>query len=105
MAKFFGNIGFESLEETAPGIYTSPEIVEKPYCGDVINFTRRLQNSGEINDSITLSNKISIICDAYANQNFHRMKYVEYMGAKWKISYVEAQYPRLILTFGDLYND
>ena len=33
------------------------------------------------------------------------MRYVEFMGAKWKISSVEVQYPRLILTVGGVYND
>jgi hypothetical protein len=32
------------------------------------------------------------------------MLYVEFMGAKWKISNVEVQYPRLILTIGEVYN-
>lgn len=57
-----------------------------------------------MNDDINVSNEISILADPYANQNFHAMRYVEFMGAKWKISGVEVQYPRLILSVGGVYN-
>ena len=79
-------------------------ITEHTYCGDLIRNTRRLDSSGMVNDNINIANEISIISDPYANANFHAMRYVEFMGTKWKISNVEVQYPRLILTLGGLYN-
>lgn len=33
------------------------------------------------------------------------MRYIEFMGAKWKITNIEVQYPRLILTVGGVYNE
>ena len=36
--------------------------------------------------------------------NQKRMAYAEIMGTKWKISEVEVQYPRLILTIGGVWN-
>ena len=59
----------------------------------------------KLNDDVNISNEISIVADPFAYQNFHAMRYVEFMGAKWKISSVEVQYPRLILTVGGVYND
>lgn len=103
MAKFYGMIGYEITEETEPGIYEE-KIVENAYIGDVIKNSRRLQDTGKVNDDITVSNRISIIADPFANNNFHSMRYVEIMGAKWKITEVEVEYPRLILTIGGLYN-
>lgn len=103
MAKFYGIIGYEITEETEPGIYEE-HIVENTYFGDVIRNTRRLQESNKVNDNITISNQISIIADPFANNNFHAMRYIEYMGSKWKITEVEVQYPRLILTIGGVYN-
>lgn len=103
MAKFYGMIGYEITEETEPGIYEE-KIVENAYIGDVIKNSRRLQDAGKVNDDITVSNRISIIADPFANNNFHSMRYVEIMGAKWKITEVEVEYPRLILTIGGLYN-
>ena len=103
MAKWFGKIGYSTTEEVEPGIYDSI-IKELPYRGDIMSSRWKRQNSGEINDDINISNSISIIADPFANQNLGSMAYVECMGAKWKISDVEIQFPRLILTVGGLYN-
>lgn len=103
MGKWFGKIGYSINEETDPGIWES-EIVEREYFGDITSDRRKHQNTGEINDSINLSNVISIVADPFAYQNCSSMMYAEIMGAKWKISDVEIQYPRLILTVGGVYN-
>ena len=103
MPKFYGVIGYATTKKTERGMYEET-IVEKEYIGDVIRNTRRLRESSKINDDITISNQISIISDPYANENFHAMRYVSFMGSKWKVVEVEVQYPRLILTLGGLYN-
>ena len=103
MAKFYGVIGYAVTKETAPGVWTE-EIAEQSYYGDLTRNMRRLQDSGDLNDDINVANEISIVADPYANANFHSMRYVAFMGAKWKISKVEVQYPRLILTLGGVYN-
>lgn len=103
MAKFYGVIGYAVTKETAPGVWTE-EITEQSYYGDLTRNMRRLQDSGDLNDDINVANEISIVADPYANANFHSMRYVVFMGAKWKISKVEVQYPRLILTLGGVYN-
>lgn len=103
MAKFYGIIGYAETVETKPGVWTE-QITERTYYGDLIRNTRQLQSSGQLNDNINVANEISIVADPFANQNFHSMLYVEFMGAKWKIAKVEVQYPRLILTTGGVYN-
>ena len=103
MAKFYGVIGYAVTKETAPGVWTE-EIAEQSYYGDLTRNMHRLQDSGDLNDDINVANEISIVADPYANANFHSMRYVAFMGAKWKISKVEVQYPRLILTLGGVYN-
>ena len=103
MPKFYGNIGYAISKETAPGVWVE-DIVEHKYSGDVYRNTRKLQSGNQVNDSIDISNEISILSDPFANENFHSMRYVAYMGAKWKVSSVEVRYPRLILTVGGLYN-
>lgn len=99
MAKWFGVIGFATTEETKPGVWVE-KITERNYYGDVTRNTSRLQSSDQLNDSINVSNVISIVADPFANQNFHAMRYAEFMGAKWKITNVEVQRPRLLLTLG-----
>ena len=103
MAKYYGSIGFAETEETSPGVYKEL-ITEHKYYGDLIQNIRRLQTSDKVNDDIDISNRISIVADAYANQNFHAMRYAEFMGARWKINNIDVQPPRLILTLGGLYN-
>lgn len=103
MAKWFGKIGYAETVETDPGIWVE-KITEREYYGDVTRNTRNLQTSGSVNDDINISNNISIVADPFANQNFHSMRYIEYMGTLWKISNVEVQYPRLILSIGGVYN-
>lgn len=103
MAKWYGKIGYAELVENKPGDWDE-EIVERSYSGDLIRNTRALQNSGGVNDNVNISNQISILADPYATQNFHAMRYAEFMGTKWKITNVEVSYPRLNLTLGGVYN-
>lgn len=105
MAKFFGVIGFnEGTVETSPGVWEQ-QVVERQYYGDLLRNSRRLQTTDQLNDDINISNEISIVADPYANANFHSIRYVEFMGAKWKVSNVEVQFPRLILTLGGVWNE
>lgn len=103
MAKFCGVVGFAVSKETSPGIWSNV-ITEREYYGDVLSNTRRLQTIDQLNDDINVSNRISIVADAFANENFHSMRFVEYMGTVWKVSDVEVQRPRLVLTLGGVYN-
>lgn len=103
MAKWYGVIGYAETGETKPGVW-GEQITERTYFGDLIRNTRRLQSSDQLNDNINVANEISIVSDPFANENFHAMRYVEFMGAKWKITDVEVSYPRLILTIGGVYN-
>lgn len=103
MAKWFGKIGFAETKETKPGIWEEI-ITVREYYGDVTRNTRRFQSSENLNDNIVVSNDISIVADPYAIQNFHSIRYIEFMGTKWKIDNVEVSYPRLILTLGEIYN-
>lgn len=103
MAKYFGKIGFATLTEIKPGVWKEI-ITEREYYGDLIRNNRRLQNANQLNDDINISNEISIVADPFARDNFHSMRWVEFMGAKWKVSSVDVQYPRLVLTVGGIYN-
>lgn len=103
MAKFYGSVGYADTVETAPGVWEEG-ITERMYFGDLTRNTRRLQSSDTLNDDINVANEISIVADPFANQNFHKMRYVSFMGSRWKITNVEVQYPRLILTIGGVYN-
>lgn len=103
MSKYFGKIGFGVTEETRPGVYEQKMTV-KEYYGDIVRNSRRLENGGKVNDDLNINMNLSIVADPFAYQNFHQLKYVEYIGAKWKATSVEPQFPRLIITLGGVYN-
>lgn len=104
MAKFYGSIGYAETTETAPGVWT-PGITERNYYGDVIRNARRWQQGENLNDDLVVNNIISIVADPFANENIHTMKFVRWMGVAWKITNVEIQRPRLILTLGGVYTE
>lgn len=103
MAKFYGSVGFAVTEESREGVWIE-KIIQRTYFGDVLRYNHRSQDSGTVNGDFTISQEISIVADPFAYENIHSIRYVEYMGAKWKVSSAEIQYPRIDLTIGGLYN-
>lgn len=103
MAKFCGAVGYGITREDPPGVWDDA-IFESRYYGDVTRNVHRWQTGDDLNDDLTVTNEISIVADPYAIQNFHAMRYVEWMGARWKVTNVDVQYPRLILSIGGVYN-
>lgn len=105
MAKFYGKVGYvEPTLSDSPSVWTESDPVEYWYYGDVIKNARRLETGSDLNDDIAVSNSISILADAYAFEHFFAIRYVCWMGTKWKVTNVEVQSPRLILTLGGIYN-
>ena len=92
MNRWCGKIGFAEQVETSQSVWTE-EITERTYRGDILRNTRRLQNSQQINDDISISNQISVIGDAYMRDHFINMRWIEFMGAKWKAAEVDASQP------------
>ena len=106
MAKFFGKVYYGDTVESEDGSGVwNIELIPKEYFGDVTKNYRRLENSDKVNDDIVFNNVISIVADAYAFENFAKIRCVEWMGNKWRISTIEVAPPRLILTLGGLYNE
>jgi len=103
MAKFYGPIGYAKKVESKPGVWIE-QITERNYYGDLKRNNRGLQSTNQVNDNVTVSNEISIVADPFAYENFHSMRYVVFMGVKYKIEKVDVERPRLILTMGGLYN-
>lgn len=104
MSKWYGKIGFSIAKETRPGFFQ--EVVEeRSYAGDLSRNQRSWEVGEGLNDNLNISNIISIVADPYAYQNFHAIRYLTFMGSKWKVKTVEVTYPRLILTIGGVYNE
>lgn len=104
MPRFYGVIGYEETTRVRKGAWL-PSIVERKYYGDLIrNISQPQQSTESENDDLRLSNEISIMADAYAYENFSKIRYVEYMKQKWRVTKVEVRRPRLILSIGGIYN-
>ncbi len=89
--------------ETAPGVYLPNQVVEREYSGDVIKMSTDWQSPATLNDNLNLNKTISIIADPFSYENFANIRYVEYMGVKWKVKTAEPMYPRIQLSIGGVY--
>lgn len=104
MGKFSGNVIFERTTENDDGAFISDRTI-LPYKGDVYKDSVSWNgNSNTINDDLRVQHRISIVQDSYISENSTYIKAVEFMGEYWKVSGIEARYPRLILSLGGLYN-
>lgn len=103
MGKWYGKVGYIIQEEVEPGTWL-PTAIEKQYYGDALSTVSRWNQSGNVNSDLNITNKISILADPFAYQNFSNIKYVEYMDALWNVESIEVQQPRLILNVGGVYN-
>lgn len=103
MGKYYGAIGYGLTTETVPGVWTNG-ITERKVYGETMKNSKRSESSDNLNDDIMVSIKISFISDPFALMNFHLIKYATYMGTPWKVTMVEEEFPRLVLTLGGMYN-
>lgn len=101
--KFFGKVGFITTVESEPGIWAS-SVEEHDAYGDVLANVRRWEQSAEINNSVTTSNRISILADRFLCEHMGAMRYVKWNGTAWEIRSVDLVRPRAILTLGGVYN-
>lgn len=103
--RFYGVVGYGDSVKTAPGSGKYVEqITERPYYGDVLRDTRQLVDGESVNQDIVVGNRISILADPFADENFADIKYVAWNGKLWKVTDVEVQSPRLILSIGSVWN-
>ena len=103
MAKFYGRVGYGEMTENSPGVHVD-DIVERFYFGDIVRNARNLSDGENLNKDLVTTNSISIVADAYANEHFFAIRYVEWAGTLWTVSTVEVQRPRLLLRLGEVYN-
>jgi hypothetical protein len=102
--KYYGKIGYAETAEIKPGVWEEI-IVDKYYYGDIIKASRRLDGNQQINDDVNISNRISIVADPYALNNFMNIRYIEWQNHLWKVSNIDLQPPRMIFDIGGLHND
>jgi len=104
--RFYGEVGYadETVESPPDSGVWVDNIIEKVYFGDVLRNTRRMSEGQSLNNDLSVNNSISIVADAYASENFMKMRYIRWNGVLWSVDVVEVQRPRLILQLGGVYN-
>lgn len=103
MARFYGAVGYITEVETAVDVIENKP-VERMYKGELVRSNRRLENGSDINDDVSISNQISILADPYANNHINDMRYVKWRGTAWKVTNIDVEPPRLLLSLGGVYN-
>ena len=103
MARFYGAVGYIAETETAVDVFVNKPI-ERMYKGELLKNYHRLEGGLDINDDVALSNQVSILADPYALNHMHAIRYVKWRGTAWKVTNVDSQPPRLILSLGGVYN-
>jgi hypothetical protein len=105
--RFSGAVGFGTESEGAPGVW-STSITERSYFGDVLSSAVRqdppLSVPPEVSQNVSLQNRVSIVGDPYAHENYMHIRYVVLDGHRWAVSEVTIQRPRLILTVGGIWD-
>ncbi len=104
--RYYDVVGFSFSEEGTgerEGI-VEDKVVEKYYYGDILRNTRRYENGNDINDNLRINNQVSIVADDYAYDHYYDIRYCRLMNGLWKVTNVEVQRPRLLLTIGEVYN-
>ena len=105
--RFAGKIGYvKTVQDENDDSLWKTETTEKLVYGDVLRDTRNNEKSSYLNDNFTITNQFSIVADNYAYHNLQYIKYVEYLGVKWRVTSVDAlPRPRLVLSVNGVYND
>lgn len=106
MAKFSGKIGYAEIVDSIerPGIWTE-EIIERNHYGDVVKDYKKYEsNTNHLNDTLIISNKLSIIADSFIINNAHKIRYVIFNNTRWNVVSLELNRPRILISIGGVYN-
>lgn len=103
MAKYAGLVGYVTQEEVEVGVW-APVEDEHMMRGDIIGKGNSFTQADKVNDDINLSNRISLMGNEFAWKNYTHIRYVHYLGEKWKVTSIDVQRPRIIVTLGGVWN-
>lgn len=104
MNRFYGKVGYAVQEEVRTGVWEDI-ITERNYFGELVEKSwREQQAADQVHTNLKLNTNIKIVADSFAINHFSNIRYICYGGARWMVTGVKAEHPRIILTIGGLYN-
>ena len=106
MAKWYGMIGYAITKEPeGDDDVWREKTVEMPHYGEMLSAARHYEQGVSVNDDLKLNARLSIVADDFAMAHLGFIRYAVIGNVKWKVTAVEPQRPRLILTLGTVWND
>lgn len=102
--RYSGMIGFAPTKNKGDDDIWSEKIEEHPYKGDIVRHSYNAQNVEKLTDDVQVNMQISIVANEFAYNFMHLIRYATWRGVKWRVTSVEPQYPRLLLSLGGVYN-
>ena len=112
MARYKATLGFRETyekldEEGNPTSIWVEKVINRPYKADVLtNGYRNQSNENSAVDDYKINNKLSVLaCDAFVISHLNSIIYCEWLGVKWKVTSVDIQRPRLIVSLGGEYHE
>lgn len=103
MTRFRDKVGYRLPDGLVDGV-AQVSIVERVYKGDVLETIASSPEGEKVNDDIRLQDRVSFLADAYALENFSRIKFVLRMGIPWIAQTVRVERPRIVVSLGGVYH-
>lgn len=101
--RYSGVVGFKTDPvQSSPGVL-KPHYIERRMKMTELSKDYHIQNESTINDTLTTSNRVSIVMDQYSFENASNIAYVSYMNRLWKVSTVEIDRPNITLYLGAVF--
>ncbi len=94
----------EKEDPNNPGVFPSTEVEYKVF-GDYFSEKMNATHGAYVSDNISMSNRISIRAPKHLFDEVETIRSLKIKNTLWRISNIELQYPRMIITLGGLYNE
>lgn len=106
MARYYGRVGYISTSESPSGSGNWVETIDEHwYSGEILSDKAKWTAVPDsTNDDITIMSKISFLADPFAYANYSYIRYAFLNGVPWKVTSVDPQRPRIVITLGGVWN-
>ncbi len=103
--KYSGIIGIVELTEQEPGVWADSDPEEISVKGDVKSYRLSSTATDSINTNHKIRNEISIVVPRAIFEKYDQIRYCSFRGTNWEVDTIKTQYPRLVLTLGEVYHN
>ena len=103
MTRFSDKVGYVSQGALVDGVQ-EVVVTERVLKGVVLETIASIQDGEKVNDDIRLQDRVEVLADAYALENFSKIKFVVRLGIPWIAQTVRVERPRIIISLGGVYH-